>query len=349
MPWPESLRWQAGMTGLLLGAVFLVGAFQGGVYLSERFAASQSDSSTRVEHWRKALGLLETDVDWWLGKGLGRYVAQQFNSGRTEDQTGDYRLQQFGGRQWLVLTGGKHVLGWGEMLRVSQRVAPPIGALTVTMVARSREPVGMHFEVCERHLLYNGACLIGVADMKTSGESWQTVKLGLAGDLPTRGAWYAPRLISFSVAVASSGGRVEIEQLALRSADGTELLRNGDFADGMSRWFFSSDKYHLPWHAKNLWVHVLFEQGLLGLATLMLALLGALWRLTLGGARRSPLAAPLAASLVGVAVVGSVDSLLDMPRIAWLLYLLLAVAMAERTRPAGSLGWRINATADSKG
>ena len=56
-----------------------------------------------------------------------------------------------------------------------------------------------------------------------------------------------------------------------------ELLGNGDFQHGNDRWFFTSDRHHLPWHAKNLWLHVYFEQGVLGLlifsALLVFALL----------------------------------------------------------------------------
>jgi hypothetical protein len=41
----------------------------------------------------------------------------------------------------------------------------------------------------------------------------------------------------------------------------------------------------------------------------------------------------LAAALVGVLVVGLVDSILDMPRIGWLLLLLMTVALALPRNP----------------
>ena len=44
------------------------------------------------------------------------------------------------------------------------------------------------------------------------------------------------------------------------------LIRNGDFSKGADYWFFKTHS-HLPWHIKNLWVEVLFDQGWFGLAT----------------------------------------------------------------------------------
>ena len=63
------------------------------------------------------------------------------------------------------------------------------------------------------------------------------------------------------------------------------------------------------------------------------ALAAAIWRLTAGAAHRHPLAPALAAALVGVLVVGLVDSILDMPRIGWLLLLLMTVALALPRNP----------------
>jgi hypothetical protein len=54
---------------------------------------------------------------------------------------------------------------------------------------------------------------------------------------------------------------------------------------------------------------------------------GALWRLTLGNARQHSLSPAIAGGLLGFAVVGLFDSLLDVPRLAALYYLLVLVAL----------------------
>lgn len=74
-------------------------------------------------------------------------------------------------------------------------------------------------------------------------------------------------------------------------------------------------------------MHELFDQGILGLALWGLLVTAALVRLTLGKASNNPLAPALAASLTGFLVVGLFDSLLDVPRLAALFYLLLLIGL----------------------
>ena len=167
---------------------------------------------------------------------------------------------------------------------------------------------------------------------------WQTVELALKGDVLSRGLPYAPRLVTFAIGLGRHLNKVELDNLRLTDSQGRQLLANGDFEAGLARWFTTSDRYHLPWHAKNLALHLLFEQGLLGLGAFALAIGTALWRVSFGAARAQPLAPALAGALVALLVVGLVDSILDMPRIALLTLLLLSVALAlPGRRGAGAL------------
>ncbi|MFI5445921.1 hypothetical protein [Polaromonas sp. UC242_47] len=142
-------------------------------------------------------------------------------------------------------------------------------------------------------------------------------KLHLIDGAVSRGDWYAPRLLEFSMAMASQGGMANLADVALTGADGRQLLANGDFSAGLAHWFFSSDRHHMHWHIKSLFMNVLFDQGLLGAALWGLLLAGALWRTSLGG----------------FAVVGLFDSLVDVPRVAWLFYLLVLVAWTLPREP----------------
>jgi O-antigen ligase len=70
---------------------------------------------------------------------------------------------------------------------------------------------------------------------------------------------------------------------------------------------------HLVWHMKNLWLQVLFEQGVAGVlahAALLLAGLTGAWR----AARRSDWFWPFAMSLLAIQGVGLIDSVIDSPR-----------------------------------
>lgn len=134
----------------------------------------------------------------------------------------------------------------------------------------------------------------------------------------SRGGWYAPRLLAFSVAMTSQGGVTNLADVALTGADRRQLLANGDFSAGMAHWVFSSDRYHMPWHIKSRNMNVLFDRGLLGAALWGMLLVGAPWRTSLGG----------------FAVIGLFDSLVDVPRVAWLFYLLVLMALTLPRQPS---------------
>lgn len=345
-PWPTGLHRQAGTAASLAVAGALVAVMSGGAYMSGRFSTSADDFSGRLAHWREGLELLDTTGDHAFGKGLGRYPANHLLAHSSTDAPGDYRLSGIPGDQHLLLTGGKLALGWGELLRVSQRVSAPEPPLTIRFKVRSGQMQGLHFEVCEKHLLYNGNCLIKAVKIEPTGNEWHIMQAQLQGDRPSRGAWYAPRLISFSVANATSGALVEVDDLALQGADGRNMLANGDFSLGMSHWFFSSDRNHMPWHLKNIAVHTMFDQGLVGLALLAALVVGAMWRTGLGSARSHPLAPAIAGALLGFLVVGMFDSLLDVPRVAFVFYLLLLLGLTlqwPRNRPVTSAAGPVSA------
>src|SRR5439155_16891013 len=65
----------------------------------------------------------------------------------------------------------------------------------------------------------------------------------------------------FSIALTSPRNLVDIDDVAVRVVDGKNLITNGDFSEGMSRWFFTRDRDHLPWHTKNLALNVLSTKG----------------------------------------------------------------------------------------
>ena len=328
-PWPADWRWQGRLLGTCAVLSVAVGVFAGGAYMGDRMAALKQDSQGRRAHWAAALGLLRSPEDQLLGLGLGRFVAQHAMSGQKADQIGDYRLLSVDNGSALVITGAKHDIGWGAVLRVSQRIdAPAPGKTRLRLRARTEQAAQLHVDVCEKHLLYNAACLVRQHPLAPTGAQWQAVEIELAGDTPGTGSWYAPRFIVFSIGVGSPGGRIEVDDLSLTDGRGTELLTNGGFERGLARWFSSSDRNHLPWHAKNVGVHLLFEQGLLGAAAMALLVLAALWRITFGAARGNTLAPPLAAAVVGLLTVGLVDSVLDIPRVAFVLWWLLLVGLA---------------------
>ena len=330
-------RTHGALAAALFVVMLVVGVFSGGAFIGQRFHAGSDDLAARSTHWKRALDGLLTPADIAFGHGLGRFADRWFVASPAAEQTGDWRVLHDGGENRLVLTGGKFPAAFYQLFRVTQRVAAPEGAVALRFDVRAAAPVMLHFELCEKHLLYTSRCLFRDIWVEPGGAAWRPVATTLDGKTVGRGDSYAPRLLAFSIAVDTLGGRAEVDNLQLEDAGSRRLLENGDFSAGGAHWFFSSDRIHMPWHMKNLFLHQVVEQGVVGALLLAALVAAALWRLAVGAARREPLAPPLAAALVGFLLIGVGDSLLDAPRIAFLFYLLLMAALTlPAARPAGS-------------
>jgi hypothetical protein len=321
---PRSLALVAGTAVLLSG---VVAVFSGGAYMEGRLAASKADLAVRIAHWRQVARLLRAPDDWLFGSGLGRFPAAFLYGDERGGGPGSYRLVTEGAASYLVLSGPRRADTSGDWLRIAQRlpaVAP--GEYRVTLDARAERPAVLQIEICEKHLLYAGGCAADLIELRPTYPSWQALTLRLDGRHLSGGPWYAPRLALFSISVWSVGRRVEIDNVGATRDGGRALIANGDFAAGMSRWFFTSDNEHLPFHAKNIALNVVFDQGVVGLLAFAALIVGAVWRLAaLAGDR--PEAPFIAASITGFVAVGVFDSLLDAPRVAYLFYLLALLAL----------------------
>lgn len=334
--WPADPRWQGNVWLAMLASAAVLGVFTGGAYMGDRMGASTQDQDGRLSHWRTALSALPNGPAWWLGLGLGRFLEAYAIHADPANRPGDLRWVEADGQQLLRMAPGGHMMGWGELLRLSQRIKRPPSPLTLQITLRQGGAARLHAEVCLKHLLYAEHCQMAAVDVKDKAGAWQTLSVNLGDQAWPADDWGRPRFTVFSLAVERAAQPVELSALSLRDAQGREYLHNGRFDDGGQRWFFSSDRNHLPWHAKNVVVHLLLEQGLLGLASLALLSACALWRVACGGARRHTLAPALAGALLGLWVVGGVDSLLDMPRLALpMLWLTVVAASLPGRAPAG--------------
>jgi O-antigen ligase len=126
------------------------------------------------------------------------------------------------------------------------------------------------------------------------------------------------------------GSKVDVDNLKVTDPLGRSILANSDFSADMARWFFTSDHHHLPYHMKNMVLHVLFEQGIVGLAVFGLLVLAALMRSLSGRRAYHPLAPAIVGAIVAFLVVGLFDSLLDVPRVAFLFFLVLLIGIQGR-------------------
>ena len=335
--------WHAGLrtgglmlfgAGLLASVVVILNTY----FASTRLGTIEQDLEGREAHWSHALSLAGAD-EQWLGIGTGRFSDRYFWTIPETGFPGKSHIESDGLNRFLRLSGPSKIQGQGAYLRITQRVdfglRPP---MTFSLKARAPSKGGrLHVEVCRKHLLYEGGCATRQLTIP-AGPEWQRYDLTLPRDGLGADAGFPPRLTTFALANPTPGQILDLDALSLVDARGRELMANGDFTQGGARWFFSSDHNHLPWHAKNMWLHFWVEQGWLGLAAFSLLSLAALYRVTLGRAAKHPLAPALAGGLMGVFVVGAFDSLVDAPRMAFLIFMLTFVASGVKTGHASARG-----------
>jgi hypothetical protein len=309
----------AALVALLATLAWTVGS---GEAMQRRFSSNAHDLALRAGHWVDALRMIDRAPAAWLaGMGLGRYPRTYFQRSEEGVAPTYLALQQEAGNRYVALAAGAPVY-----LEQLAAVAPGQRYQLRLRVRSADTDAEISVPVCEKWMLYSRRCNWLRFAVGDTGGAWR--ELGASFTRPTRPLpWHgigAPAKLSLTS--EAEGSRIDIDEVSLRDGQGRELLRNGDFSDGMDRWFFSSDN-HLPWHLENTWVQLAFEQGLAGLATfagLLACAALALWRRLRAG---DPYAPALAAALAGFVTLSLLDSVFDFPRISVVVFLLLLQAV----------------------
>ena len=328
-PISSSWRWAAwrGLGAALLIEVLVVVA--GGTFLMERMSRSEQDLQSRYEHWRRGVGLLYSASDWIAGIGLGRLPANYARFAPGHEFSGAVRLNPMeAGRRSVRVSGPPSRAELEGMFALTQRV--PIGegaSYEAEFDVRVEATTVLSVSVCEMHLLYDQHCQGAFLRVRPGKSSWQHTKVALSGPPLSRGDWFASRLGVFAISVAAAGTAADIANLRLHREQ-AQLLSNSDFSEGLAHWFPAAQSYFLPWHIDNLFLELLVERGVAGLLC-FLAMIGiVLWRLVAKPNPADTLRPILAASLCGALSVGLVSSLMDVPRVAFLLFFLICLAAA---------------------
>jgi len=327
-------RWQGGvLVGVLCIEVLAVIGI--GNYMSRRLSESGHDFGGRLQHWRQGLALLRTPIELAFGRGLGRFPANYALATPNHAFPGHLLSITQGNDKFLRIFSADNqddnVRGKFEVL---QRLPLPVDKnYFVGMDLRANDIAAMSIGICRRHLLYTASCPETVwIDYRGRGD-WQHVSFSVRStNASSRDEWWSP--LGFFVLRLNGGGAafVDIDNVYVEDREGRQMLRNGDFSNGLAYWFFSSRNYFIPWHIDNLVVEVLIDQGGVGLLILLVLICLACNNLLRGEGCAHPLAPYLLAALSGTAIVGTFASLLDMPRSAFLFFLLLFTSLFANSR-----------------
>jgi hypothetical protein len=327
-------RGQGIATLSILLAMALVIPVAFGSYTGERLGRTASDFTNRVQHWRAALAMMESErMDNWFGVGQGRFPKEYFWHNAALERPASFAYVNEAGNMALRLTPPRYERGYGEVLRILQRIPlSPAGSYVFSVDVRHASAASfLSVHICERQMLYPKNCIKLPIRLKPSDDgTWHRYLVPFQSGRLDGASKLAVVPVQLEIALLGGNAKVDIDRVSIQhSSNQAELVRNGGFTEGSAAWFFSSDHHHLPWHVKNLLLSQYFDQGALGTGALILliALVGG--RLAVRARHGDKLALAHASALAGFLVVGQFDSLLDVPRIALLFYFYLLVASLE--------------------
>ncbi|MBK1724854.1 hypothetical protein [Thiocystis violacea] len=330
---------QSGMIlAVFAGVLFLLTLSLFGYRMDTRLATGSQDLQHRLEHWRTAVSIMDRDlVTRLLGQGVGRFPQTYYLMHQDPASIAGFRIEDAGARRSLRLFGGPNI-------RIGQRLSlepkQPYWLSLSFKTDDQSKPIQLELRICHRHLVpaneWNPTCATLNQRLQPNGSDWTRIEqtfdskeLGSFKD--AQEGW-----LTLEIANRSAGRWIDIDTISIQDASGHERVDNGDFARGFDRWFLYSDFDHLPWHIKNLWLHVYFELGLVGLVLFGLIALAALTRTARSAANMDPFALALLVALAGFYAVGVFGTIIDSPRVGVLFWLttLLALGHTSIARPA---------------
>lgn len=298
----------------------------GGAFMADRLARANTDLVGRLAHWQAGVALLKTPADWALGLGLGRlpaHYSRQAPDGAYPGQA--VWATDVQGRGHVVLSGP---LGREELARhfaLTQRTSPADGVRYRVSVLLQAEDAGrLDVRLCESHLLYNGACQRRVLawDGSSAGLVWVDGWLSGQAFAHAGAGWDQPGGV-LAISATRAGQQVRLYAVELTDPSGKQVLRNTDFSNHMQHWLPAAQGHFLPWHMDNTYLEVLLERGGLGLLAMALLVAWAAWNLWAGLRAKDTLAWVLAGALLGMLALGMVISVMEVPRVALILWLLV--------------------------
>ncbi len=249
-----------------------------------------------------------------LGMGLGAYPRV---TAREEDDHSDFSVMREGKGRFLSLTTS-------DAFFFGQKVPVIPGAnYELSLSVRASDSQSRLVAVlCEKFLLTSHHCAGHEFKPSAAGEWGQmVVSLSTAGMRSDADFWRLRRPIDLAFHTVPGNQPVDIKDVRLIGPDGRQLVANGDFADGVDRWFFSDDDAG-RWQIMNQYRMTEFESGLLGLTAFLVlagaALTGAWWAMR-GGDRAG---AAIVASLGAFLFLCFFESPLQSPAISTIFHLI---------------------------
>jgi hypothetical protein len=264
----------------------------------------------------------------WVGMGRGvfplKYYGESILAGKPLAAPS---FKQTGAENYISLSPGSDAGG----IFLRQRLDLSAGD-KYRLKLRTRAPHGkgerLLVEFCERHILkFRTECLWRGFNIPIGNKGW--VEHDVAVDFRYLGkGGFGPFKRPVDISVMNRGIRegVDIGLVQLHHKSGVQIVDNSEFRDSLDHWFFSNGNFK-RWHIDNLFLHIYFEGGAIGLAVLILTVLVIAFQLAGRIYRNDPLAVLLASAIAGILFIGLFDSVFDEPRTTFLFTLMIWLAL----------------------
>ena len=294
-----------------------------GSMIQQRFNTVYQDQSSRSAHWNNALAIRDDDLASTLfGMGLGSFPRTFFWLNNEGIKPASYEIISEKNQAYLRLSGGD-ALFMGQYIAVNAHTG-----YRLLLDIRSKEPgLKLSTSICEKSLQYSLRC--STVLISTHSSEWEHAEHLIDSHNLSEpvAAGLLTRPIQLSLYNGNGVGQaLDITHVQLLNPDGVNLIENGDFLHSTDFWLFSTEK-HNPWHIFNLWVHLLFDQGWLGLSVFILLFALAIYRCCRLFSQQTVDSSILLSAFSGFLVVAWVDSPFDAPRLTLLFFLLLFLAL----------------------
>ena len=320
---------------ILIALCIAIGIFKGG-YIGQRFSTTKDSINERLEQWENAINISQKGiVPFIFGNGKGSYPNYYFS----------YEIKGLTmARFWLMDENQESKFlrfspsDKDGTLNVSQRFpVNQIGTYKVKITLRSPSGYSQKLlvEFCNKNILrFQSECQwLGFSTQKNN--QWQTITQDLVSDNFTKPLLSPITPVDINLLNRGLKENLDIGQVEIFDPNGKQLLKNTSFNEGFDHWFFYSGN-HAAWHTDNLWVYAFFEGGLVELCLitfLLIYLINQLFKQTL---QANYYALAMLAAIVGLIIVGLFGSMFDDPRVSWLFYLIVWLAILKPEMPPAS-------------
>jgi VanZ family protein len=303
--------------GLTIPAIFVSD------YMKSRWLDLGSSMVSRSAHWTSSIALVPDTLRATLfGAGLGSFPSVFQDSLLPDERAAAAIWRKDDGETFLRI-------GRGRQLYIDQSVElKPFDKYEIRIRVRSEREIAVNVLLCRKHLMNSSGCS-AVALLSQPGGDWKelavTVNSGVVGLDDESTGLVAPAVLTLAAHIRDAVLDVASVELIARS--GQQLIHNSDFRDGLVHWSYTQDD-HLLWQAKNLWIQLYVELGLVGCLLLTVVLIGSAARLLRSNSGRRDVRLVLVASLIAVGVMATSDSIINAPRTILLLMLVLHVSLS---------------------